>query len=333
MSAPSRWAKVAASIGLLTVIISVLLTAFAWPSAKASVHDVPIAVAGPAAATDQVVAALEQRQPGAFAITRVADTAAAETAIRDRSVYGAIDLSSGRPQVIVASAGSAIVAQTLQGVANALSRTTPAPVLDLVPLPAEDPRGAGLTAAALPLVIGGMLAAVLLTNMLSGTSRRLAGALGFAVTGGLAMAAILQFWFGSLEGNYFENSGVVALSVAATSLTILGLESLLGYVGFAVGGVLMMLVGNPLAGTGSAPEMLPGWSGEFGQFLPPGAASTLLRSTAFFESHGAARPVTVLLAWLVAGAVLVAIGTRRAARKPAPAAPVANTPEPALSQA
>ena len=46
---PSRWSTVAGAVVLLTVIISVLLTAFAWPSVRSSVHDVPIAVAGPAA--------------------------------------------------------------------------------------------------------------------------------------------------------------------------------------------------------------------------------------------------------------------------------------------
>src|SRR5687768_12092294 len=113
---PSPWPRVAAAVALLTVIISVLLTAFAWPSVRSSVHDVPIAVAGPAAATSQISAALEQRMPGAFDITTVTDTAAAEQLIRDRDVYGAIDASTGTPQVITASAASAAVAQTLQNV-------------------------------------------------------------------------------------------------------------------------------------------------------------------------------------------------------------------------
>src|SRR5687768_9494806 len=97
--APSPWSRVAGAVALLTVLISVLLTAFAWPSVRSSVHDVPIVVAGPAAAADQVSAALQQRLPGGFDITRVAGTAAAERLILDREVYGAIDVSSGTPQV------------------------------------------------------------------------------------------------------------------------------------------------------------------------------------------------------------------------------------------
>jgi hypothetical protein len=320
VEAASPWTRVAGAVALLTVLISVLLTAFAWPSVRSSVHDVPIAIVGPAAAAGQVGAALDQRLPDAFEITRVDTTAAAEELIRDRAAYGAIDLSTGTPQVIIASAASAPVAQTLQGVATALAQaqapaTGPAAaVRDLAALPADDPRGAGLAAGALPLVLGGMLAAVLLTSLIRGTGRRVTGALAFAVTGGLAMAAILQFWLGSLDGSYLANSGAVALTIAATSLAILGLESLLGPAGLGLGAATMMLVGNPLAGTATAPEMLPGWSGALGQLLPPGAGGQLLRSTAFFDGHGAAHSVTVLGIWAVAGVALCLIGGVRARR-------------------
>ena len=319
-SSTSPWPKVAGAVVLLTVIISVLLTAFAWPSVRSSVHDVPIAVAGPAAATDQVSAALEQRRPGAFDITRVTDTAAAEELILDREAYGAIDVSSGTPKVIIASAASTSVAQTLQAVAAALGQAEGSSptiaVRDLVPLPTDDPRGAGLAAGALPLVMGGMLAAALLTNLLRGTGRRVTGALTFAVTGGLAMAAILQFWLGSLDGVYLANAGAIALTIAATSLAILGLESLLGAAGLGLGAATMLLIGNPLSGTATAPQMLPGWSGALGQLLPPGAGGQLLRSTAFFDGNGATHSVIVLLGWLAFGVALCLFSGLRA-RRPA----------------
>lgn len=121
-SRPSPWPKVAGPVVLLTAITSMLLIAFAWPSVRSTLHDVPIAVAGPTSAVGQVRAALDQRVPGGFDVTEVADTAAAEQLIRDREVYGAIDLSAGTPQVIVASAGSTAVAQTLQSMAAGLAQ-------------------------------------------------------------------------------------------------------------------------------------------------------------------------------------------------------------------
>lgn len=322
-TAPSPWPTIARAVVLLTAAVSVLLTAFAWPAVRSSVHDVPIAVAGPAAAVRQISAAVSQRLPGAFAITEVADTAAAEQLIRDRQVYGAIDVSTGTPQVITASAASVAVAQTLQNVATALSQaqaqgtSTAAAVRDLAALPADDPRGAGLAAGALPLVMGGLLAALLLTRLVRGTTRRITAALAFAITGGLAVAAILQLWLGSLGGSYLANSGAVALTIAATSLSILGLESLLGYAGLGLGAAVMMLIGNPLSGVATAPEMLPGWSGTLGQLLPPGAGGQLLRSTAFFDGRGVTHSVIVLITWLALGVVLCLAGglrTRRTAR-------------------
>ncbi|MGV9538316.1 hypothetical protein ACWDR9_32310 [Streptosporangium sandarakinum] len=328
-TSPSPWTTVARAVVLLTAGISVLLTAFAWPSVRSSAHDVPIAVAGPAAAAEQVSTALDRSLPGGFETTEVADTATAERLIRERKVYGAIDVSSGTPQVITASAASAAVAQTLHGIATALSQAQaqgagPAvAVRDLVALPTDDPRGAGLAAGALPLAMGGLLAALLLTRLVRGATRRVTGALTFAITGGLAVAAILQFWLGSLSGSYPANSGAIALTIAATSLSILGLESLLGYIGFGLGAVAMMLIGNPLSGAATAPEMLPGWSGVLGQLLPPGAGGRLLRSTAFFDGHGVTQSVIVLVVWLTLGVMLCLAGTLRA-RRAATATPAAG---------
>ncbi|MBP5893523.1 ABC transporter permease [Streptomyces scabiei] len=311
---PSSWPTVARTAVLLTALTSVLLTAFAWPSARSRVHDVPIAVAGPPAAVEQVSAAFDRRLPGGFAITGVADTSAAERLIREREVYGAVDVSSGAPQVITASAAGAAVAQALQGVAAGLGQAQAegagkaSAVRDIVALPVDDPRGAGLAAGALPLVMGGLLAALLLTGLVRGITRQVAGALAFAITGGLAVAAILQYWLGSLDGPYLANTGAIALAIAATSLSIIGLESRLGYAGFGLGAVTMMLIGNPLSGTSTAPEMLPGWSGTLGQLLPPGAGGQLLRSTAFFDGHGITHSVLVLTAWLGFGVALCLAG-------------------------
>lgn len=310
----TAWPRIAGIVVLLTVITSALLTAFAWPAVRSSLHDVPIALAGPAVATDRIESTLQQRQPGAFAFTHVADTAAAEAATRNRDVYGAIDLSTGTPQVITATAASPILAQTLQTLATALSSGGSAATVavhDVAALPDDDPRGTGFATASLPLALGGLVAALLLGRLVRGTGRKIAGALAFAVAGGLALAALLQFWFGSLSGDYWVNSGALALSLAATAVVLLGLNSLLGYTGLGIGTVIILLIGNPLAGTTSAPEMLPGWSGRLGQLLPPGAGGSLLRSTAFFDGNGAGQPVLVLACWLALGILLCVAGGAR----------------------
>ncbi len=81
--------------------------------------------------------------------------------------------------------------------------------------------------------------------------------------------------------------------------------------GLAVGALLALLLGNPLSGLSSAPEMLPSGWGTVGQWLPQGATATLLRSAAFFGGAGATTAIAVLSCWTVAGIALVALAAVR----------------------
>lgn len=311
---PGRRPPLIAVVTLLTALLTVLLIAFAWPAARSEPRDLPLVVAGPAPAVQQVTAGLDHSMPGGFEITAVPDRDAALQKIQDRDAYGAIVLDSAKLEVLTASAGGPVVAQMLNQLATRVSPESPAKVTDIVPLPQDDPRGTGLAAGALPLVLGGIIAAGALTQLVRSGSKRVIGAVVFAITGGLALGAVLQFWLGSLEGSYLGNSGVIAMSIAAISLTLLGLEWLLGTAGLALGSAVMMLLGNPLSGMTSAPEMLPtGW-GALGQLLPPGAAGTALRSVSFFDSAGAGRPLVVLTCWLVFGLALCALGAVKSQR-------------------
>ncbi|GAA3107550.1 ABC transporter permease [Kribbella aluminosa] len=318
-AAARRRPPLIAVIVLLTAVLTVFLIAFAWPSARSQPRDVPLAVAGPAPAVAQVRTALDQAVPGGFELAAVPDRQAAVQRIKDRDAYGAIVLDSPQPEVLTASAAGPAVAQILTQLAGRMHPDGGALVTDVVPLPKDDPRGAGLAAGALPLVLGGIIAAGALTQLVRSGSKRMIGAITFAVTGGLALAAVLQYWLGSFEGSYLGNAGVIALSIAAISLTLLGLEWLLGTAGLALGGAVMMLLGNPLSGMTSAPEMLPSGWGTLGQLLPPGAAGTALRSVSFFDGAGIGRPLVVLGCWLLAGLLFCGLGTLRGRRRAVPA--------------
>ena len=318
-AAERRRPPLIAVITLLTAVLTVLLIAFAWPSARSEPRNVPLAVSGPTPAVAQIEAGLEQAMPGGFEITAVPDRQAAVQRSEDRDAYGAIVLDAAQPEVLTASAGGPAIAQVLTQLSARLSPENPAKVTDIVSLPKDDPRGAGLAAGALPLVLGGIIAAAALTQLVRSGAKRMIGAVTFAVTGGLALAAVLQYWLGSFEGSYLGNAGVIAMSIAAISLTLLGLEWLLGTAGLALGGAVMMLLGNPLSGMTSAPEMLPSGWGTLGQLLPPGAAGTALRSVSFFDGAGAARPLVVLACWLLAGVALCGLGALRSRGRAVPA--------------
>jgi hypothetical protein len=293
---------VLALASLLVGLQALMVVALAWPAARTAPRHVPVVVA-PADPT--TVGKLSRG--GEFTVKTAPDEAAARRMLLHRKAYGA--LVPG-PKLLVASAASPTVAQLLsQNAARLAGR--PVPVTDVRPAPAADPRGLGLTASVLPLVMTGMLGGTLLTLLIASARRRLAAAVLFAAGGGLAVTGLVQGWYGSVQGSYWRNATVVGMTVLAICLGVAGLGAVLRRPGLALGIGVMFLLGNPLSGLSSAPELLPRPWGAFGQLLPPGAGGSLLRSEAFFDGHGATRPATVLACWVLAGAALVLIGGRQ----------------------
>ncbi|WP_073881324.1 hypothetical protein [Streptomyces sp. CB00316] len=65
--------------------------------------------------------------------------------------------------------------------------------------------------------------------------------------------------------------------------------------GLGVVTLLKILLGDPLSGVASAPQLLPEPVGALGQWLPPGAGGSLLRSVAFFDGGAAGGPARTLM--------------------------------------
>lgn len=313
----------ALTLGVLIAIAVVaaqalLIPLFAAPAAKLAPRDLPIAVAGP----PQLAAGLAAAHPGAFDITTVAGPAAADAAIKDRDVYGAIVVTATGPEVHVASAASPTVATLLTQAAGALNAAgsaaagVPVPVRDIVPVDPDDARGAGFGAAFLPLAITGLLAGVLIFLFVQRRGARLATLAGFGVLAGLAGAAVQQSWLGIVPGDYFAVAGALGLFALAVAAATTGLGALLDRGGLALGAVVLFLVGNALSGISAAPQMLPQPWGEVGQWLPIGAGGTLLRSVAYFDGNGGLFAATVLSAYAIGGLILVVLGRRGLSVKP-----------------
>lgn len=302
---------------LLALVIGTVLIAFGMPGVKSAPHDVPIGVTGPGAAA--VVQALEERQPGAFATTTYAGEAELEAAIRDRDVYGGFVTAPSGTTILTASAASAPVAQALGQIGTGLARPGGPAVTtrDIVPLTSDDPRGAGLNAIGLPLVLGCILPAAALGHLAKRRSVQIGAGLVYSVVAGFTFAAVLHYVFGTTQGDYLVESAVLAASIGAGTFAILGLHWVLGKVGLALGAITLVLIGNPLSGSGTAPEFLASPWRQIGQSMPPGAGSQLLRSAGFFNGASPMLPWYVLAAWAAAGLVLLAIPMRRNAASPA----------------
>ncbi|GAA1165025.1 hypothetical protein F4556_006863 [Kitasatospora gansuensis] len=313
---PRRIAAVCLAVPLL---VAFALWAFTWPAARLAPHDLPIGVAGPAAATAPFEQQLASHQ-GAFEIHRYTDGAAAREAVENREVYGAVVAGEAGPELYTASAAGPLVAQLLQGVGGKAKLT------DVVPAPAGDPRGAVFGAGLLPLVLAGIASGALVTLLRLRGGAAIGALLGAAALTGLVAAAIAHSWLGALTGNWSAEAGVLALTTLAVGATTAGLAALIGPPGIGLTALLMVLLGNSFSGVTSAPELLPGAARVIGAQLPPGAAGTLLRSVAFFDGAAAAAPLLTLSLW--AGLGLAAVGLAAARRRPAPEAAALAVGEP-----
>src|SRR4029450_12986888 len=85
------------------------------------------------------------------------------------------------------------------------------------------------------------------------------------LTLGLLAAGLSMLGLGALVGRGgLGLGGVRPCGLLAAGLSMLGLGSLFGRGGLALGALLALLLGNPLSGLTSAPEMLPGGWGTVG---------------------------------------------------------------------
>ncbi|MCK9928853.1 SNG1 family protein [Frankia sp. Mgl5] len=319
---PSDAVRVAGVVAGLTILLGVMLTAFALPAANLNPHHVGLGVVGPPSAVTAARQQLESRGD-AFDIKTYADADAARTAILERKIYGAVILDPGGVHTLVASAASVSIAATAQGVGAGIASASdvPATVTDIRPFPSDDSRGAGLSAGALPLALGGWIGATVIMLVFHTPGRRMLTAGIFAVVGGLGLTAVLQFGIGTLDGNYWLTSLGAMLGIGATASAVLGLRTLFGGAGLGIAAILLILLGNPLSGLSNAPELLPEPWGAIGQLLPPGATGALIRDLAFFDGHGSLHAVLTLTAWLVGGAVFLALGVARHRNQPDPETP------------
>jgi hypothetical protein len=273
---------------IVPVLAAAVLTLFAWPAARMEPRELPIGVVGSPAAAKSL-------DRDAFELHSYGDESAAREAIEEREVYGAF---AGR-RVLLSSAASPAVAQLLTHSATEMHATSE----DVV----SARRGGALASSVLPLVLAGIVTGVLATSLLT--------LLGGSLLAGLAATVIVDGWLGVLEGHWLANAAAFSLVVLAIGATIAGLRAWLGEKGIVLGALLMVLIGNPFSGVGTAPELLPRPIGDLGQLMPPGAGGNLLRSTGFFDGAAAGGHVVVLLAWVALGLLLLVAHSARGPHK------------------
>lgn len=307
--------KLVAIVLGLAAVICLMLFAFTAPALNSGPAKLPLAVSGPAEATDQLVATLAESGSDTFDVTNYASAEDGADAITSREAIGGIAIDSGGITIQTAAGAGTPYAGVLQGIGTRLEAGGQSVTYDeLAPTTEDDPTGSGLGSLGLPLLFGGMAASAALVFAYRGKSwHRFAAVSSLAVVAGLAATAVLQFGFGVVDDNYLLIAAGVTAGILAIAFPVLGLESKIGTAGLGVMAVLLLFLSNPLSGLATGPQWLPDVWGDIGQFLPIGAAGTVVRSAAYFDGAGATTAWIVLACWALAGlAIALAPGfTRR----------------------
>lgn len=314
----SRGGKVGKIIGAsfaLSCVLAVMLLAFALPAVNGGPGQLSVGVLRSQADALPEQSAADAPSPD---IETYGDEAALRQAVLDRDVNGGFVVSEEGVTVYTATAGGAPAANALTRMGQTIAGQAgvDANVNDLVPFPEDDPQGTGLNAAALPMIVGGVLPAVAFLRIFPARGQlhlRLLGAGLFSLLAGLAVASVMRFVLGTIDDSFALVALGLSLGMAALALPFLGLEALFGLPGLGGGVALMMLVGNPLSGLPTGSEWLPGGWSTLGQLLPPGASGSLLRANAYFDGVGVAMPLIVLGAWVTLGALLAFVAAGRRA--------------------
>lgn len=304
--------RIAIGAGLgVSLLVGLFAAALLWPIVTASPQNIPLAVAGP----EQAVAGIEQQlaaqDEDLFEITTVDDKAAAVEAIETREVVGAIVVSDGI-EILTTSAGSPQVAQMLSQMGTALSSQAgpggQAPTVTVTDVVPAGTNGTAANLAMMPTLIGGMAAGVISILLVRTPLRRFATLATVAIAGGLVGAAVLVPWFEVLDGSYLLVASALAMGILAIGSFIAGLGTLLGRAGLGIGAALVMLIGNPWAGTFAPREFLVEPMASIGAAMPNGAIANLLRSISFFPDAATGNQWLILTIWAVVGLAMVGIG-------------------------
>ncbi|WP_343238989.1 DUF3533 domain-containing protein [Streptomyces sp. SID9124] len=290
-------------------------------------HRIPITLVAPRAVEADLVARLNSLPGDPVHVTAVQDRAQARARLLERKTDAALIVAvTGRTDtLLIASAGGPSAADAAAKVVATVERTQnrALTVRDIRAPAAGDSRGLSSFYLVLSWTIGGYLAASAL-NMAAGSKRptlrrsivRLAAMVPYAFISGIGGAIIVGPVLHCLPGAFWELVGIGTLVVFASGAVGVALQSLLGTIGLGLTILIFTILGNPSSGGVYPASLLPPFWAAIGQALPPGAGTTVVRNTVYFDGNNITGALWILGAWAFAGIVVAllaaAVRDRRA---------------------
>ncbi|MEV0026042.1 ABC transporter permease [Streptomyces atroolivaceus] len=250
---------------------------------------------------EEFIAGMEKALDASLQLHPYATRAGARQAMEEQQVF--VTLRPGRRGVAmdIAGAGGATVAELLAETGAKVAEATGVPVAitDVKPLQEGDPRGLALFYISLAAVIIGFVGAIQLSvhaRALNPLERILfTGA--YALLGGFAIAAVVDWWLGALDLPFVESWLILAFTMFASGMVFTMFNTIMGRWAMIPTWGLMVLLGNPSSGGAVSWPLLPSALGQIGRWLPPGASVNAQHTAVYYQGHQYAFPFLVLAAW------------------------------------
>src|SRR5262245_50896350 len=317
-------------VALITVLVLQAIFALCLVSAQQLLvpRNMPFGVAG---APSPVPAAVASNPKLGLDLTAYPSKAAAMTAIDHSQLYGAYVTGKSSDTLIVVPAKSFFaqfyIEPAFLAAAHKLGR--PVTVQTVTPLPSSDPVGAVASLLLLPVLIGGLFAAVFVFKATGGAAApwRAHILVGYALAGALLTDLIDGPGIGAYSSSHFwPLLPCFWLVTSAVALAAAAIQGLVGRAGTLVVAVLFIFLGGAGAG-GFGTYLLPVYWRNIGVVFPPQNAVTLINHVIYCGGNTPPPPLVVLSWYLVAGAAVIGyLGRIRPARAAAAAAHAAGQP-------
>ncbi|MFH9735336.1 ABC transporter permease [Streptomyces sp. NPDC017260] len=295
-----------------TVLVLILAAAaglfagsYTYSMADPTPHSIPTAVVGSyeEARGQAFLGGLEKALNASVKVRPYGSEAEAREAMQDQEVFAIFELrNDGRTAVLdLSSASGASVAQVLADTAPAVGKKTGVEVTvrDINPLQEGDPRGLAIFYISLAAVIIGFVGAIQLSVHARSLTpfERILFTVAYALLGGFAIAATVDWLLGALDLPFVESWLILALTMFASGMVFTMFNTLFGRWAMLPTWGLMVLLGNPSSGGAVSWPLLPSPLGAIGQWLPPGASVNAQHTAVYFQGHQHAFPFLVLGGW------------------------------------
>jgi hypothetical protein len=310
-----RPAERAALIAAIAIAMgSLFVTTYTLALGDPVPHRIDAALVGNAETHPGTVAALQRVAENSLHFTPFPSAASARAALDRQEVYAALDLSTSRPTLYLASAAGASVSRVLERIDSADPNVQ---VVDTHPLDPGDPNGVDIFYLMLVSTIIGFITVFQVRAQAAGLPlHHWSGfVVAFAIVAALVLA-LVELGLRRLEVPFAETWGILALQIVAVASFASTALVLVGRWAIVPSWLFFVVLGNSSSGGAVAPPLLPRPFAIISQWLPSGASVDALRNAVYFPSHQHVQPFAVLAGWAVLLFAVMFVASRRLGTSP-----------------